>query len=308
MRVPFVKDNGVVFGEVLWDILPTGPVPGGAPMNVAFHLNRLSHKTRLISRVGIDDDGKKLVGIIEKNNIPTDLFQLDYEYETGKVLATLAKNHDVTYEIKQSVAWDNIQWDTAFEEIVSKSTFFVFGSLAARSEVSRHTLLMLLELAKYKIMDINLRPPFFGRETLEILLHSTDFLKLNKSELDLITGWFSNYKTEIDRIKVLQDRFNIPDVVVTKGSEGALFLSEGSIYEHKGFKVKVKDTVGSGDAFLAGIISKLIEQSPPEAALAFACALGATIAGHQGPCPMYNIEDIYTKLNKTPINNDMRLI
>ena len=50
----------VCFGEVLWDILPGGAVPGGAPMNVAYHLHKQLKNPVLITRIGNDNEGGKL--------------------------------------------------------------------------------------------------------------------------------------------------------------------------------------------------------------------------------------------------------
>jgi fructokinase len=289
----------VCFGEVLWDILPSGKVPGGAPMNVTYHLNKLGRPATLITRVGIDEEGRKLIEAMEKKSIPVDNFQLDYEFETGKVNAAFTKNNDVIYDIKQSVAYDNIQWEDSFESIASESRFFIFGSLAARSEVNRKTLDRLLDHSGCKVLDINLRAPHYNRTTLELLLHRTDILKLNKAELELITGWFTQYDSETDRLKMLQDKFNIPQIIVTKGENGAVYLLNDVIHEHSGFVVKVSDTVGSGDAFLSGFISKLMDQAAPDEILEFACRMGALVAGQSGACPEYNLDEIGLVGNNT---------
>ena len=85
MSLPENNYPVVCYGEILWDVLPTGAVPGGAPMNVSYHLNKLGVSPALISRVGLDDEGKKLIQLMEKNNISTDYFQMDFDLVTGKV-------------------------------------------------------------------------------------------------------------------------------------------------------------------------------------------------------------------------------
>ena len=194
----------VCFGEILWDVLPKCAVPGGAPMNVAYHLKKLGINPALITRVGTDDWGKNLIDLMSKNQIDTSYIQFDSEFETGKVNATICPNNEMSYDILKPVAWDNIQWDNDFENLMSDSDFLVFGSLITRSEVSRNTLYQLIELAKYKIVDINLRPPHYNKEVVEKLLKEATLLKLNIAELELITGW-TNYKTDIERIEIIQD-------------------------------------------------------------------------------------------------------
>jgi fructokinase len=282
----------ICFGEILWDVLPTGAVPGGAPMNVAYHLKKLGINPALITRVGLDEEGKKLIQMMERNKISTEFFQMDFELITGKVNANLDDNREVVYEIIKPVAWDNIRWDKGFETLLSNARYFVFGSLVTRSEKSRDTLYKLLEMAKFKILDINLRAPHFTKKIIQKLLHQVGLLKLNLAELELITGWFTDYKSEIDRIRILQDKFHIPNIVVTKGSRGSLFITQDSIFEHPGFKVEVADTIGSGDASLAALITKLLQGETPAKALEFSSALGALIATYTGGCPDYDPEDI----------------
>ena len=112
------------------------------------------------------------------------------------------------------------------------------------------------------------------------------------AELELITGWFSKYKSIEDRVKSINDKFNISNVVVTMGGDGAMLFLNEKVYKHNGYKVHVADTVGAGDAFLAGLLTKLLDKGSPEDALAFASGLGAFIATQTGACPQYNNADI----------------
>lgn len=282
----------VCFGEVLWDILPSGAVPGGAPMNVAYHLHKQKKNPALITSVGIDEKGKELVHIFSKYGVCTDFFQTDADHETGKVYAKPNEHNEVVYDIVMPVAWDFIKWDESINDLVSGSEYFVYGSLAARNEVSKKTLFRLLEVAKNKVLDINLRAPHFNRKIVEELLSKCNFLKLNIAELELITGWFSNYNSLEDRVKSITEKFKINKMVVTKGGAGASLFLDGNTYHHNGFKVNVEDTVGSGDAFLAGLISRLSNNASPVDALEYASGLGSFIATQKGACPDYNVKQV----------------
>jgi fructokinase len=287
------KNHSVVcFGEVLWDILPTGAEPGGAPMNVAYHLNKLNKNPALITKIGIDEEGKKLMDIFSNYGVCTDFFQLDYKYQTGKVFAHPNEDNEVIYDIVKPVAWDFISWENEFAELLSNASFFVFGSLAARNKESKNTLFKLLEIAKNKVLDINLRAPHYNRKIVEELLKKADFLKMNIAELELITGWFSRYSAIGDRINSIRDKFNINNMVVTMGGNGALLYMNGDTARHNGFKVTVEDTVGSGDAFLAGLLSKLLDNAESSNALEFASGLGAFIATKKGACPDYELNEV----------------
>ncbi len=288
----------VCFGEVLWDILPSGSVPGGAPMNVAYHLHKLQKEAAVITRIGNDQKGKELLKVFSEYGVCTDFFQIDNTHETGRVYAEPNEHNEVVYDIAKPVAWDFIKWEDKYQDLVSNAHFFVFGSLAARNHESKSTLLRLLESANIRVLDINLRVPHFNREIVEELLSKVDILKLNIAELELVTGWFANYTSIEDRITSIKDRFNINNIVVTMGGEGAVFSYKGQQYLQRGHIVNVKDTVGSGDAFLAGLIAKLLDNADPSSALEFGSDLGAFIATQEGACPEYEASEVQEVLNK----------
>ena len=278
----------VCFGEVLWDILPSGAVPGGAPMNVAYHLKKLGTSAALITKIGADDYGQKLVTNLEANDVVTEYVDVDYTYPTGLVYANLNDHNEVVYDIVHPAAWDYIEWKNEYAALVQQASFFVYGSLTSRSSVSRDTLVQLLANAKTRVLDINLRPPHFHRSQVEFLLQQADILKMNIAELELITGWFSEFKKTEDRIRLIQDQFGIATIIVTMGGDGALVSRNNTIYRHPGFQVSVVDTIGSGDAFLAGFLHQLLKGAAMEEALSFASAVGALIATKSGACPDYD--------------------
>ncbi len=282
----------VCFGEVLWDILPSGALPGGAPMNVAYHLKKLGADPALITKIGLDDYGKDLVTILADSGLTTEYIDVDYEQPTGLVYANPNDHNEVVYDIVNPSAWDFIQWKDEFVPLLQQAEFFVFGSLTSRNKASRDTLARLLEVAKTKVLDINLRPPHFHRLHVENLLRHADILKMNLAELELITGWFSHFQSTEDRIKLMQDEFNIKTLIVTMGGDGALVNDNGTIYRHPGYKVTVADTIGSGDSFLAGFLHQLLAGASVEAALTFASGVGAFIATQSGACPNYAVSQI----------------
>jgi fructokinase len=286
------KPEVVCFGEVLWDVLPTGALPGGAPMNVAYHLQKLGVTTAMISRIGRDDRGEQLKKVLQQNQVSLEYIQTDDLHETGVVNATFRPNNEVLYDIVFPVAWDYIEWMPSLQTLVEGSTFFVFGSLCARDETSRKTLFKLREAATKRVVDINLRPPHFNAELLDDLLQNADIVKLNDHELDFITQSHHSKSVIEDKIRFLQDKFSIPIVIVTRGGSGAILCNEGELYKHGGFKVTVCDTVGSGDAFLAAFIYKSLQGVPPSEQLQYANAVGAFIASNQGACPEYGQEQI----------------
>lgn len=286
------QHNVVCFGEVLWDILPSGAKPGGAPMNVAYHLQKLGLQTAIITRIGKDKWGNDLQLLLQQQGVSTEYLQIDEEHSTGLVNAALQGNNEVEYEIVYPVAWDFITWQNGLAALVNDAAYFVFGSLAARNHQSEKTLLQLLEIANTKVLDINLRPPHFSQSSLINLLPRADILKLNEHEVKLISGWFKNHHSIEDQVRILYEKFSIDTILVTRGEHGALLFQDGTFFYHEGYKVIVADTVGSGDAFLAGYLYKMANEKTPAEALTFANALGAFIAGRQGACPEYDLAEV----------------
>jgi len=289
----------VCFGEILWDILPRDEKPGGAPMNVAYHLKTLGHDPAIITRVGTDEQGQQLVTLLEKKDISTLFVQHDAATPTGIVHAHPGPGGDMQYEIVSPAAWDNIAWSEHFEKLTKAATYFVFGSLACRNTISKNTLLRLLDIAGKKALDINLRPPFFSEELISGLLKKADVVKMNRAELDTISAWSSGGTTLEEQIQHIQHTYNIPTVVVTLGANGAVLNFEGKLYRHPGYEVMVADTIGSGDAFLAALLSGFTKNMPPEKCLALACGLGALVASKHGAWREYSLDELGA-LNENP--------
>lgn len=296
-----MKNNEFIaacFGEVLFDILPDKRLPGGAPMNVAYHLNQMEIPTAMISRIGSDELGNELLDYFTSKKVSGNYIQKDNEHDTSRVLAKVDGNQ-VTYDILKPVAWDFIEYNKAVEKLVSHARYFIFGSLGARSEASRRTLFELLEIATFKILDINLRPPHYEKQTLEYLLQHADMLKLNDQELQILSGWYGFSGNEKEQMESLKDKFHLNTIITTRGDKGAAALHDGGWYEHPGFMVKVADTIGSGDAFLAGYISKFMQQLHTAEILEFACKMGAFMASRPGACPSYTLTEV-EEINTRP--------
>ena len=137
----------------------------------------------------------------------------------------------------------------------------VFGSLATRSEKSRNTLFELIEASTYNVFDINLRAPYYDVRIIKDLLHKTQLAKFNKAELRMMIDFLGRtYSSEKDSIRYLQDTFGMHEIIISKGSKGALYAQDDNFYLYPTIPIEVKDTVGSGDSFLAGFLSKRLEK------------------------------------------------
>ncbi|MFT3680517.1 MAG: carbohydrate kinase [Ferruginibacter sp.] len=282
----------VTFGEVLWDILPSSYLPGGAPANVAYHLTKLGMNPAVVSRVGDDELGKQLCNEFTNRGVCTKYFQLDTEYATGKVFAEVQASGDISYEIVEPVSWDNIIHDDDLELLVKNSDYFVFGSLAVRRQESRETLFKLLEIAPFCICDINLRTPHYDQQIIETLLYKTDLLKLNLDEINILAGMFALPLNNRDTLVALAKQFDIKEILLTQGENGSVYFDGNAVYDQPAYKIELVDPIGAGDAFLAGFIwSKCFNLMPSES-LKYAAALGGLVAGRAGACPDYTTRDI----------------
>lgn len=282
----------VCFGEVLWDIFPEGSRAGGAPFNVAYNVHKMGIDVNMLSKIGNDELGKKLTDQIKSWEISTDYIQVDEKYPTSTVIAKIDKHNEATYEIINDVAWDFIEFLPEHKELVSNAEAFVFGSLSARNEKSKETLLQLLEFAKLKIFDVNFRPPFTEVELIKTLLQKADIVKMNKAELKQILEFIGKeYNNEEESVAFLQNHFDIKEVILTKGSKGAKYFVGDKNYSFEAVPITVADTVGSGDAFLSGFISKRIKNENPEEIIKQAISLGAFITSKSGACPDYEYSE-----------------
>jgi len=282
----------VCFGEVLWDIFPTYKIIGGAPLNVALRLNSFDVKTSIISRIGNDDNGREILEYIKENRMDNTTVQIDKIHKTGCVNVTLDENGSASYEIEHPVAWDKIEITDRNVAIVKSSDAFVFGSLACRDEVSKNSLLNLLQHAKYRVFDVNLRPPFYSMDLLLDLMKKADFIKCNDEELLEICNAL-NFRSESieNNIKSLSEYTKTNQLCITLGKDGAVFYNYGKFYRNRGYQVVVNDTVGAGDSFLATLINNLLLNLKPIEALDIACATGALVASKKGANPkLTNIE------------------
>ena len=280
----------VCFGEILWDVLPEVRKPGGAPMNVAYHLNKLGIAVDLLSSVGHDQAGNDLIAFLQSGGLSSTLVQRSSAYATSEVLARISENHEVTYDIIKPVAWDQIKYTTEMGKAVSQADAIVFGSLSAREPVSRETLYSLIESARYRVFDVNLRAPHYSDEIIIDLLKKADMVKLNLSELYLIIRWLSpaHINNEAQAVELLFNRFQIQEVLITKGGKGATYYSRQIRYDYPTYAIEVADTIGSGDAFLAAFLAMKLANEPLEVTLDYAVAMGAFITSQPGACPDYS--------------------
>ena len=288
----------VCFGEVLWDVFPTHKTIGGAPLNVALRLKSFQNDISLISCLGDDTSGKELKLELEKFSISYYL-QTDKEYKTSTVAISLDKNGSASYLIHKPCAWDNIQVNNELKSLVKNSDAFIFGSLVARSNTSRNTLITLLDISKFSVFDVNLRSPHYQISSIQILMNAANFIKFNDDELKEISMSLGYQSASIEQtILFIAKKTNTTSIAVTLGSKGAILFYEERFFYCKGYQVEVADTVGSGDSFLATLIDALLKDEDPQLAIDKSCAVGALVAKNKGANPMISKLEIDAIMNQ----------
>ena len=288
----------ICFGEILWDIFPAGKMLGGAPFNIAASIHDLGGNVQLISRVGKDSLGNEIIENIKAKGLSIKFIQSDNFHSTGRVLVALDENGIAKYEIAQDAAWDFIEPTPTIINAVSEANAFIFGSLVSRS-ASKETLDKLLNLSKFSVFDLNLRPPFYTLETLTQLMIKTNMLKFNDDELyEIANALGSPYHSLDQHIVYLVAKTNTPIICVTKGMHGAVLYHHGDWFYNSGYRVEVKDTVGAGDSFLAILVLGLLQDNSLQSTLNDACGMGALVASSNGANPSITIEELATFVSR----------
>jgi fructokinase len=260
----------VALGEVLWDLLPTGPRAGGAPFNFAFHCHQLGHPAVIVSRVGDDDLGRRLRAEVRGLGLSDEYIQTDLDHPTGTVQVTLDAAGQPAYMITDEVAWDFIGWTERLDELARAARAVCFGTLAQRAPETRATVRRFVTRTRGLIvLDLNLRPPFDSDDVIDASVVLADWLKLNADEAARLAG-----KWSMDG-----------DIAVTRGADGCLVWTESEQIDLPGIPVQVADTVGAGDAFTAALLTQHLDGRPLREAARFANAYAAVVASKSGGTP-----------------------
>lgn len=289
----------VCYGEVLWDILPTGKKLGGAPLNVALRMQTFGCLTKVISSIGKDVAGNGIVAQMKTYNAITDHLQISQHFATSEVLVTLNDIGSASYEIKTPCAWDDIQLLEKDIVAVKSADAFIYGSLVTRQSASRETLFSLLKTSPFKVFDVNLRPPHYELDTLTTLMKQADFIKFNDDEIFELSTSINGKKMSLEQsIRFFSKETQTPSICVTLGANGAVLFQDNEFVYNKGYPIQVKDTVGAGDSFLATLIYKLLTGANAINALDNACAVGAIVASKEGANPIINNKEIQEIMQK----------
>lgn len=279
-----------LFGEVLADIFPDQSVLGGAPFNVARHLQAFALRPVMISRTGNDALRDDLLREMDRLGMDTLGIQCDPSYPTGQVQVYM-EDGGHRFEILPNQAYDHIHAGVTHMMIMSlKPSLVYFGTLAQRGMESRLALDKFLADSKCpRFLDINLRAPWYNKHTIRRSLLRSDIVKMNEDELEIVA-----HACKIDRrtpqlkAEALLDQFELELLLVTCGENGAWLINK----QHEMFSTgpataqqTIVDTVGAGDAFAAVFITGLLRQWELPLILQRANQFAAALCGIRGGAP-----------------------
>ena len=284
----------VCFGEILCDNLKEGRQLGGAPLNVCYHLMKMGIKSAVLTQIGDDKNGKDILAELTRRGIDSSFCLVKPGKPTSTVEVITDGLQQVTYDIVENVAWDFIEVNATMEVLVEKAEALVFGSLIARSATSRQSLFRLLAKSRFRVFDVNLRAPFYHREGIVALLEQANLLKLNEDELQVIMEWLGIETVDMHtQLQAILSAFpSIQEILLTLGAKGSLYYSAAEQHFVTANRVEVRDTVGSGDSFLAAFLAGKLKGKPVREALEQASLLSGFIATRPGACPIYDQADL----------------
>lgn len=289
----------LAIGAVLWDVFPDRLHIGGAPFNVAAHAAGRGMESYILTRIGKDELGNKSKIEIEQLKVHDDFIQLDETKPTGTAKVTFSSPGIPQYDIPEDVAYNNIQSSKLLLSQLEEHNFdfIYFGSMEQKSLVNRQTIKEVLNKAKkkYVFFDVNIRFGFYPLEVMENSFRISNIVKINDEEALLLSELFYGESMDFETFVVKASKdFGIRIFIITLGAKGCIVYdqSEKRFEMIPGFKVKVADTVGSGDSFCAAFMETFLRTNNPFDAAREGNRLGAYVASKNGAIPKVNLEEL----------------
>ncbi len=302
----------ISFGAVVWDIIDGKEYIGGAPFNVAAHMAKQGCESYIITRLGKDIRGIRAIDEIVRMGVDLSFVQTDLSHPTGTAMVTLTGQGIPAFEVPVA-AFDFIEVDNDLLKKLAEQRFEVvcFGTIEQRSEVTRKSLYQVLDVlnTSHVFYDVNIRLGFYPEEIIRESMNRCTIIKMNNSEMGLMSECLYGRSVPEEEFAALVSRdFLIETVCITKGEDGCTVYHGGRYEVCPGHKVKVVDTVGSGDAFSAAFLRDYIQTGDPFKSAPLGNIMGAYVASKSGAVPDYT-EDIkrqagipWTDINKKDEN------
>ena len=269
------KYDVIALGELLIDFTMNGQseqgnnlfeaCPGGAPCNVLALLNKMGKKTAFVGKVGKDQFGTLLRNTISEAGIDASHLVTDEEVNTTLAFVHTFPDGDREFSFYRNPGADMMLGENEVDEDFVKDTkIFHFGTLSMTHDGVRAATKKAVSAAKdggcLISFDPNLREPLWSsldlaKEQMEYGFSMCDILKISDNEIQFVSG-SEDYD---EGIAYLQEKYNIPLILLTMGKDGSRAYYKGMRVERKGFSVDTIETTGAGDTFGGSSLTYLLE-------------------------------------------------
>jgi len=297
-----MRKKVVAFGEVVWDILPNGKVLGGTPSNMVFRCNLLGDEGHLLSRVGDDELGREALQRLKELGISTVNVQTDTEFPTGTVNIIFDEKNEPVFDVTPDVAFDHIEFSAEALKLARQADCLFFGLLPQRFGISKNTIRELIKESpnSLKFFDLKLFQHFFNSSVVENLLRASHIVRIKEKEIEFLIHRLGLEKGDTEAFgKQLVEKYQVDIVLVTRGPGGvfAYHRSKGACTD-TGYRVEMKDNIGSGMAFSAGFLHYYLHGSSMQDALVFGNAAGALSATRLGATSPFTKKEVLRFMKK----------
>ncbi|QCD88461.1 fructokinase [Vigna unguiculata] len=300
----------VSFGEMLIDFVPTvsgvslaeAPgflkAPGGAPANVAIAVARLGGKAAFVGKLGDDEFGHMLAGILKENDVRSDGINFDQGARTALAFVTLRADGEREFMFYRNPSADMLLTPEDLNlELIRSAKVFHYGSISLIVEPCRSAHLKAMEVAREAgcllSYDPNLRLPLWpspeeARQQILSIWEKADVIKVSDVELEFLTG-----SDKIDDESALSLWHpNLKLLLVTLGEHGSRYYTKNFHGSVDAFHVNTVDTTGAGDSFVGALLCKIVDdqsiledEARLREVLKFANACGAITTTKKGAIP-----------------------
>jgi fructokinase len=242
----------------------------------------------MVSQVGEDEFGRQARSELNQRRVATGCVGVSEEFPTGTVQVELDASGKPRFTIAENVAWDHLQWSDQVDELAMRTDAVCFGTLAQRSETSRNVIGRFVSSTPpraLRVLDINLRPPFYNEDIIQHSLALANVLKLSDDELDIVAAACDVSGTEAERLEKLMGLHDLQLIALTRGAQGATLIGVDQRSDAEGVTVEVRDTVGAGDAFTATMILGMLAEQPLDTINRRAGRVAAYVCSQDGATP-----------------------
>ena len=285
----------LTMGELLWDMLPDGKKPGGAPANFVYHAAQNGVKATAVTAVGDDELGRELVQLLTERGV--NVAAQTNEYATGITAVSLDENGVPSYDVVRDRARDHIAFTDQVRTLVENADAICYGSIAAREpHGTRDAIYAMIDAAgpdTVRFFDINIRSGFADHDVLERMLNGATILKINDEELPIVARLFGidepefKVPSQTECVKAIKEMFDLDVVILTAGDSYSLVMDDETISMLPTPKVEVADTVGAGDSFSGAFLAYWLRGFSLRAAHERAIEVSAFVCTQQGAWPEY---------------------